>query len=29
MEPLEREMFMDELAIRSDFWNEENEVFYG
>jgi hypothetical protein len=29
MEPLEREMFMDELAVRSDFWDEESEVFYG
>lgn len=28
MEPMERQMFMDELAIRSDFWNEyESEVF--
>lgn len=29
MEPFEREMFMEELAIRSEFWNEESEVFYG
>ena len=29
MEPLEREMFMDELAVRSDFWDEESGVFYG
>jgi len=29
MDPMEREVFMDELAIRSDFWDEESEVFYG
>lgn len=29
MEPFEREMFMEELAIRSEFWNEESEAFYG
>lgn len=29
MEPVEREFFMNELAIRSEFWNEyENEVYY-
>ena len=27
MDPMEREMFMEELAERSDFW-DENEVFY-
>ena len=27
MEPMEREIFMEELAIRSDFWDEETEVF--
>jgi len=26
---MEREMFMDELAVRSDFWDEESGVFYG
>jgi len=29
MDPMEREVFMDELAVRSDFWDEESEVFYG
>jgi proteasome lid subunit RPN8/RPN11 len=29
MDPMERQLFMDELAIRNDFWNEENEVLYG
>ncbi len=29
IKPFEREMFMDELAVRSDFWDEEGEVFYG
>jgi proteasome lid subunit RPN8/RPN11 len=29
MDPLERQFFMDELAVRSDFWDEESEVFYG
>jgi len=28
MEPMEREIFMEELAIKSDFWDEETEVFY-
>ena len=28
MDPMEREIFMDELSVRSDFWNEESEVFY-
>lgn len=28
MNPMEREIFMDELAVRSDFWDEESEVFY-
>ena len=28
MDPMEREIFMDELAVRSDFWDEETEVFY-
>ncbi len=29
MDPMEREHFMEELAIRSDFWNEyESEVLY-
>jgi len=28
MEPMEREMFMEELSVRSDFWDEESEVFY-
>ena len=28
MDPMEREIFMDELAVRSDFWDEEVEVFY-
>ncbi len=27
MEPVEREIFMEELAIRSDFW-DESEVIY-
>jgi len=27
MEPMEREMFMEELSVRSDFWDEETEVF--
>ena len=27
MEPMEREFFMEELAIRSDFW-DESEVLY-
>jgi len=29
MDLVEREIFMDELAIRSEFWNEEDEVLYG
>jgi len=29
MDPLERQFFMDELSVRSDFWDEESEVFYG
>ena len=29
MHPAERQAFMDELAVRSDFWDEETEVFYG
>jgi proteasome lid subunit RPN8/RPN11 len=29
MDPLERQFFMDELAVRSDFWDEESEAFYG
>jgi proteasome lid subunit RPN8/RPN11 len=29
MDPLERQFFMDELAVRSDFWGEESEAFYG
>ncbi|HBG27657.1 MAG: hypothetical protein A2Y10_10355 [Planctomycetes bacterium GWF2_41_51] len=29
MDPIERQLFIDELAIRSDFWNEEDEVLYG
>jgi len=28
MHPAERQAFMDELAVRSDFWEEETEVFY-
>ena len=28
MDPTERDIFMDELAVRSDFWDEETEVFY-
>lgn len=28
MHPDERQIFMDELAIRSDFWDEEMEAFY-
>ncbi len=26
--PAERELFMDELAVRNQFWNEESEVLY-
>jgi len=29
MDPMEREVFIDELAVRSDFWDEESGVFYG
>lgn len=30
MDPVEREILMDELAVRSDFWDAyESEVFYG
>jgi hypothetical protein len=29
MHPAERQAFMDELAVRSDFWDEyESEVIY-
>lgn len=28
MDPMEREIFMEDLAVRSDFWDEETEVFY-
>ena len=28
MDPMERNILMDELAVRSDFWDEESEVFY-
>jgi len=28
MDPMEREIFMEELSVRSDFWDEESEVFY-
>jgi proteasome lid subunit RPN8/RPN11 len=28
MDPMERQFFMDELAVRSDFWDEESEVSY-
>jgi hypothetical protein len=28
LDPMERQMLMDELAVRSDFWDEyEKEVF--
>jgi proteasome lid subunit RPN8/RPN11 len=29
MDPIERQLFMDELAVRNDFWNDESEVLYG
>ncbi len=29
MDPAERDIFMNELAVRSDFWDEEGEVFNG
>ena len=28
MDPMEREIFMEELSVKSDFWDEETEVFY-
>jgi len=28
MHPAQRQAFMDELAVRSDFWDEESEVLY-
>jgi len=28
MHPAQRQAFMDELAVKSDFWDEETEVFY-
>jgi len=28
MNPMEREIFMEELSVRSGFWDEETEVFY-
>jgi proteasome lid subunit RPN8/RPN11 len=28
MDAMEREIFMEELSVRSDFWDEESEVFY-
>lgn len=28
MHPSERQAFMDELAVRSDFWDDPEEVFY-
>jgi len=28
MDPMERDIFMDELAVRSDFWDEESEVIF-
>ena len=28
MDSMEREIFMEELSVRSDFWDEETEVFY-
>ena len=28
MDPMERENFMEELSVRSDFWDDETEVFY-
>ncbi|HBG27914.1 MAG: hypothetical protein A2Y10_16465 [Planctomycetes bacterium GWF2_41_51] len=29
MDPVERQLFIDELAVRSDFWEQEDEVLYG
>jgi proteasome lid subunit RPN8/RPN11 len=29
MDPAERQLFMDELAVRIDFWNQEDEVLNG
>ncbi len=29
MDPIERQLFIDEFAVRSEFWNDESEVFYG
>ncbi|MFA6424714.1 MAG: hypothetical protein WCW64_00845 [Phycisphaerae bacterium] len=29
MDPIEREIFMEELSVRNDFWNEEGEALYG
>lgn len=29
MDPVERQLFMDELAVRIDFWNQEDEVLNG
>lgn len=29
MDPAERQLFMDELAVRSDFWEQEDQVLYG
>ena len=29
LDPMERETFMDEFAVHSDFWDEENEVSHG
>jgi proteasome lid subunit RPN8/RPN11 len=28
LDSMERDMFLDELSIRSDFWDEESEVYY-
>lgn len=28
MDPIERDIFMNELAVKSDFWDEESEVLY-
>jgi hypothetical protein len=29
MDPIERQLFIDEFAVRSEFWNDESEVLYG
>jgi proteasome lid subunit RPN8/RPN11 len=29
MDPIERQLFIDELAVRTEFWNDESEVLYG